>query len=179
VWSFQGIADAIAETDAAVLALSRDIFQQFCRPFELAQRKAEDAFAQKHGHPPGGVRELAEVFRSMGLEPDSPEAENQCYQGQLVRQYRAFVAEWNHFKDQHQHWHQNFWGVTGDQAVAYRQRVNEWRKVFADAGGKPSTPAASIPTLGAGIPWAEVTTVAAIVAAALIVPPMLSALSRR
>jgi len=186
-WSPGVIEDQLAETDAAVTALSVDIRQQFCHSFEDAQQAAEAAFTKKHGRAPAvgaltraqADADMAEVYTTMGVSP--LDAEARCFHGAFVKQFSAFVAEWNHFKDRHQHWYQNMWGNTGDQVIAYRQRVVNWRRDFEKIGGKLTSAAPVIPdvSFGLGIPWGSLTTLAAIVAAIVIVPPVLGALTRR
>jgi hypothetical protein len=187
IWSPSVIADQLAETDAAVTALSIDIRQQWCHTFEDAQQAAEAAFAKRHGRAPAvgaltraqADADMAEVFAGMGVS--SVDADARCFNGALVKQFSAFVAEWNHFKDAHKSWTDNMWGNTGDQVIDYRRRVLAWRKKFTEAGGKLNSPDPVIPdtTFGLGIPWSTLTVVAALVAAALIVPPVLGAITRR
>ena len=184
MWAPSVITDQLAETDAAVTALSVDIRQQWCHTFEDAQQAAEAAFLKKHGRHVADTKatanaDWAEVFASMGVS--SIDADARCFNGALVKQFSAFVAEWNHFKDQHRDWTDNMWGNTGDQVIDYRRRVLAWRKKFADAGGKLNSPDPLSPDtrFGLGIPWGTLTTVAALVAAALIVPPVLGAITRR
>jgi len=183
IWTPGAIDDQIAETDAALTALSVDIRQQLCRPFDDAQQAAEAAFTKLHGRVPAdrSAADYAEVYATMGVQPDGPEVETRCFHGPFMKQFKAFVAEWNHFKGRHQHWHQNMWGATGDEAVAYRQRVLTWRRDFEKLGGKLHSPDPVLPDthFGLGIPWSTLTVVAALVAAALIVPPVLGAIARR
>jgi len=106
------------------------------------------------------------------------------YQGQFVYQWGEFEREFGNFWAAHaDSWTDRVWRGVYDQAVEYRQRVDDWRKRFEQIGGKPTTPPPKPPTEHLLPPefsmsWKKIAVVGGIAAGALIIPAAIRA-SRR
>lgn len=120
---------------------------------ELLARRARNAIVETPGDIKAEMDATLNIIKALGSDIDASRNVDERFKSQ----WRAFVAEYQRFYNDHQGWTDRFWYSTYERTIEYRQRALDWRRDFEARGGIATSPVDHPPVRAAdGINWKHV-----------------------